>query len=180
VLPGAALLCAPLAGRLADRFGSHRLTVSGMALSALGLAWLSRLGAQVAGWPLAGALTLLGVGQGLFAVPNASALLSLVPAESLGLASGLQGTTRSLGIAAGVAFTGAFMTGRYHLLSGATLSLGSHAPLDRGAFAIASQQTYALLAGVAVLAAGLASRVRVPRSAGPSGPGGGSPASAAG
>jgi len=180
VLPGAALLCAPLAGRLADRLGSHRLTVTGMVLSALGLAWLSRLGAQVAGWPLAGALTLLGVGQGLFAVPNASALLSLVPAESLGLASGLQGTTRSLGIAAGVAFTGAFLTGRYHVLSGATLNLGAHAPLDRGAFAVASHQTYALLAGVALLAAGLATRVRVPRSAGPPGHGGGAPAGAAG
>ena len=167
VLPGAALFCAPLAGRLADRWGAHRLTVSGMLLSAAGLAWLSRFGDDVAGWPLAGALALVGVGQGLFAVPNASALLSLVPAESLGLASGLQGTMRSLGIASGVAVTGALLTGRYHALAGVPLALGAHGPLDRTAFATAAAGTYSLLAAVALGATALAWTVRVPRRPGP-------------
>ncbi len=165
VLPGAALLCAPLAGRWADRWGARRLTVAGMLLTALGLAWLSRLGPSVHGWPLAGALVMVGVGQGLFAVPNASALLSLVPAESLGLATGLQGTTRNLGIASGVAVTGALLTGRYHALAGVPLALGANGPFDRGAFATAASETYGLFALVAVAAAGLAWLVRAPQGA---------------
>ena len=162
VLPGAALLCAPLAGRWADRWGAHPLTVGGMLLTALGLAWLSQLGSSLGGWPLAGALAMVGVGQGLFAVPNASALLSLVPPESLGLASGLQGTTRNLGIASGVAVTGALLTARYLALAGAPLALGSVNPLDQAAFATAVSETYGLFAFVAVGAAALAWRVRVP------------------
>ena len=162
VLPGAALLCAPLAGRWADRWGAHRLTVAGMGLTALGLAWLSQLGAWIGGWPLAGALAMVGVGQGLFAVPNASALLSLVPPESLGLASGLQGTTRNLGIASGVAVTGALLSARYLALAGAPLALGAVNPLDHAAFATAASETYGLFAFVAAGAAALAWRVRAP------------------
>ena len=162
VLPGAALLCAPLAGRWADRWGAHRLTVSGMLLTALGLAWLSQSGGSVGGWSLAGALAMVGVGQGLFAVPNASALLSLVPPESLGLASGLQGTTRNLGIASGVAVTGVLLTARYHALAGLPLALGAASPLDRPAFATAASETYGLFAIVAAAAAALAWRVRAP------------------
>jgi len=161
VLPGAALLCAPLAGRWADRWGAHRLTVAGMLLTALGLAGLARLGPSLGGWPLAGSLVLVGVGQGLFAVPNASALLSLVPAESLGLASGLQGTARNLGIASAVAVTGALLTARYHALAGLPLALGAH-PLDSPAFAVAASETYGLFALLAVAAAALAWRVRAP------------------
>src|SRR3954463_9555115 len=39
VLPVAALFCAPVAGRLADRAGARTLTVTGMALTAAGM-WL--------------------------------------------------------------------------------------------------------------------------------------------
>lgn len=163
VLPVSALLCAPVAGRLADRVGAHRLTVTGMLLTGAGLLALAQPGAPAPGLPLAGALALVGVGQGLFAVPNASVLLSLVPAERLGLASGLQGTARNLGIAGGVAVTGALLTGRFHARSGEPLSLGDLGAPGTAAFAAATRETYTLLAGLAVLAAGLAWWVRAPR-----------------
>lgn len=160
VLPLAALLCAPLAGRLADRIGARTLTVAGMSLTAIGLWILAHLGVMPAGMPLAGGLVLIGVGQGLFAVPNASALLSLVPTERLGIASGLQGTTRSLGIAAGIALTGALVTARYHAHSGGVLHLGAAGGVDREAFIHATRETFRALAGLAVFAAWLAWRVR--------------------
>src|SRR5262249_57458715 len=97
-------------GGLADRLGARLLTTTGMALTAAGMWLLAHLGAIPAGASLAAGLALVGVGQGLFSVPNASALLSLVPPERLGLASGLQGTTRNLGLASGVAFTPAMLT----------------------------------------------------------------------
>jgi len=94
----------------------------------------------------------------MFAVPNASALLSLVAPERLGLASGLQGTSRTLGIASGVAVTGAIVTMRYHALTGRPLALGGQAPLEAEAFRVATQLAFTGLAVIAVLAAGLAWR----------------------
>ena len=156
VLPLAALVCAPVAGRLADRVGARTLTTAGMLLTAVGFWLLSRLGAMPAGGRLAAGLALVGVGQGLFAVPNASALLSLVPAERLGLASGLQGTTRNLGIAAGVAFTGALVTARYHAHSGSALRLGSPGGVDHQSFVLATREAFQALAAIALLSALLA------------------------
>ena len=134
-----------------------------MALTAGGFALLSQLGALPMGARLATALVLIGVGQGLFSVPNASALLSLVPPERLGLASGLQGTTRSLGIAAGVAFAGALVTARYHAGAHAELHLGAPGGLDRGAFVRATHETFLALTLVAVFATWMAWRVRAKR-----------------
>ena len=169
ILPVAALLCAPAAGRLADRMGARTLTVTGMALTALGFGLLSQLGVMPMGGRLVAALVLVGVGQGLFSVPNASALLSLVPHERLGLASGLQGTTRSLGIAAGVAFTGAFATARYHAHAHAELHLGAPGGLDRRAFVLATHETFLALAIVALFATWMAWRVRTRRTVAPAG-----------
>ena len=156
VLPVAALFCAPLAGRLADRVGARLLTTTGMALTAAGMWLLAHLGAIPAGASLAAGLALVGVGQGLFTVPNASALLSLVPPERLGLASGLQGTTRNLGLASGVAFTGALVTARYRVASGTALHLGAPGGVDHGAFVLATRETFTVLAVVALLSALLA------------------------
>ncbi|MEQ1832069.1 MAG: MFS transporter [Candidatus Eisenbacteria bacterium] len=163
ILPVAALFCAPSAGRLADRVGARTLTVTGMAFTAGGFALLSQLGALPMGARLVTALVLIGVGQGLFSVPNASALLSLVPPARLGLASGLQGTTRSLGIAAGVAFTGALATARYHAHAHAELHLGAPGGLDRGAFVRATHETFLALTLVALFATWMAWRVRAKR-----------------
>lgn len=163
ILPVAALFCAPAAGRLADRMGARTLTVTGMAFTAGGFMLLSQLGVMPMGARLVTALVLIGVGQGLFSVPNASALLSLVPAERLGLASGLQGTTRNLGIAAGVAFSGAFITARYHSHAHAELHLGAPGGLDRLAFVTATHETFLALAGVGLFATWMAWRVRAKR-----------------
>jgi MFS family permease len=156
VLPLAALLCAPVAGRLADRLGARVLTTLGLLLTAVGLWLLSQLGAMPAGARLAAGLVLSGVGLGLFTVPNASALLSLVPAERLGIASGLQGTTRNLGLAAGIAFTGALVTARYHTHSGARLAIGAAGGVDHLAFVLATREAFQALAALALLGSALA------------------------
>lgn len=168
VLPGAALLCAPVAGRLADRLGTRTLTVSGMAITMLGLFLLSRLGVMPMGASLVSGLALVGIGQGLFAVPNASALLSLVPPDRLGVASGLQGTTRSLGIASGVALAGAILTARYLTHAGVELHLGTHGGLDRGSFVAATHEVFTMLTVLAAGATWLAWRVRPRATHGPS------------
>ena len=149
ILPLAALVFAPVAGRLADRIGARVLTTLGMAATTAGLAVLALLGLGTT-WALPVGLSLVGAGQGLFAVPNASALLSLVPHEQLGIASGLQGTTRNLGLSSGAALVSAVLASRYLSHAGRVLE-GGRAPVDRVAFVAASHDAFTVLAALAVL-----------------------------
>jgi len=162
VLPFAALVFAPVAGRLADRIGARVLTTLGMAMSAAGLAMLSGMGVTPAPWQLPAGLVLIGSGMGLFTVPNASALLSLVPHEQLGIASGLQNTTRYLGTTAGLALMGALMATRYAVHAGAPLEHPGVA-LNPLAYAFAMREaclTLAVVAGAGTLLSAIQRRER--------------------
>jgi hypothetical protein len=128
----------------------------GMALSVGGFWLLAGLGVHPQSWRLACGMALVGLGQGLFAVPNASALLSLVPRELLGFASGLQGTMRNLGIAAGSAGMAAIVTSGYARIVLAPLPAAGAPGLDRAAFAAATRQAFGVLAVAAVAASVLA------------------------
>jgi hypothetical protein len=110
---------------------------------------LSRLGVEPRLGLLVPGLITLGVGLGLFTVPNASALLSAAPPGLLGLASGLQATMRNLGIAGGTALLAAAIASRYTAHGGIRLE---HEHLVRDAFAAASRDVYRMLAGVASFA----------------------------
>lgn len=156
ILPIAALFFAPTAGRLSDKVGARVLTTAGMAMTAAGFFVLSDVGITPARGHMLGGMALIGAGQGLFSVPNASALLSLVPREQLGIASGLQGTTRNLGMTTGATFIGAIMAARYLVRAGRVLSGGAGASVDRVAFAASTHDAYLVLAGVAVVATILA------------------------
>ena len=150
--PVAALFGAPLAGRLADRFGTRFLSVLGLVLAAGGALLLARLGTETR--LLAPGAALFGIGLGLFTVPNASAVMGAVPPELLASASGLQATARNLGIAAGTAAASASVatlyarTMRAPLLGAAVLDAAHAAVLAR-----ALGTTFAALAAVSTLAA---------------------------
>lgn len=159
IFPAVALLMAPLAGRWSDRFGAQRVSFLGMTLTAAGLVVLARLGTEPRVGLLVAGMVTVGVGLGLFTVPNASALLGAAPAGLLGLASGWQGTMRNLGIAGGTAFLSAAFASRYAMHGGGRLE---HAHLAPAAFAAASRDVDHLLAVVAVCAALLILARRVP------------------
>jgi len=152
IVPLVALLTAPLAGRWADRWGSGRLVSLGIGIAAVGFGVLSRLSVAWTPLTLAGGMALVGIGLGLFTVPNASAVMSAVPRERLGLAAGLQATTRNLGIAGGAAAAAAIVTSRYQAHGGGTLRSTGHAAFSTLAFAEASRDLYLALLAVAVLA----------------------------
>jgi MFS family permease len=151
ILPLAALVFAPTAGRLSDRVGARLLTTLGMALTAGGFVVLAGLGVAPHSGQLFAGLALVGAGMGLFSVPNASALLSLVPREQLGIASGLQGTTRNLGFTAGTALMGALMASRYLAHAHRVLE-GAGAPVDHAGFAAATHDAYMVMAAIAAVA----------------------------
>jgi EmrB/QacA subfamily drug resistance transporter len=157
VLPLVALLVAPFAGRWADRAGSRPLTAGGLLLAAAGYAILSGVGVAPSPLRLFGGMALIGGGLGLFTVPNTSALMSAVPSERLGIASGLQATMRNLGVAAGTAATAAIVASRYAVNGGGALAASAEgAALDRGAFATATRDLYAAMAAIATIAAAIA------------------------
>jgi EmrB/QacA subfamily drug resistance transporter len=156
VLPLAALLFAPIAGRWADHAGPRLPSAAGLAIAAVGLGLLSGLGVGPHPGHILGGMVLIGTGLGLFSVPNSSALLSAAPHEALGFASGLQGTMRNLGISGGAAATAAIVASRFTAHGGGSLAIGHTAPPGRLAFALATRDAYLAMAGVALIAAALA------------------------
>jgi EmrB/QacA subfamily drug resistance transporter len=110
-VPVAMTVLAPIAGGLADRYGSRMLTTSGMGLTALGCLLLgTTLGVGVSVPMLVIELLLVGAGLGLFTPPNNSSVMGSSPKEHLGVAGGILNMSRSLGMSLGTAFSLAVMT----------------------------------------------------------------------
>jgi DHA2 family multidrug resistance protein-like MFS transporter len=102
-------IAAPFAGRLADRFNSGLLGGIGLAIFAVGLFFLSRLGSSPANLDIAWRMALCGLGFGLFQSPNNRTIVSAAPKPRSGAAGGMLATARLLGqtggaVAVGVAF----------------------------------------------------------------------------
>ncbi len=104
VVPLALGCVAPVAGKLAERTGGRPFTVSGMVLCSAMLALVGT--SQPSGWLLAGELSLVGVGLGLFISPNNAVIMSSAPRTHAGVASGILNMSRGLGTALGLALTG--------------------------------------------------------------------------
>jgi MFS family permease len=85
--------------------------VSGLALMALGLGWIAALGAPGVSYAsLVPAFIVSGAGMGLFFAPIANVVLSAVPREDEGKASGANNTIRELGGVFGIAMLGAIFS----------------------------------------------------------------------
>lgn len=100
---------APLAGSLADRFGSRRLTVLGMAITTLGALALTTLDVATPFVLVIAYLALVGAGLGVFTPPNNSSVMGSAPRERLGVAGGILNMARSLGMSMGVALSGTLL-----------------------------------------------------------------------
>jgi EmrB/QacA subfamily drug resistance transporter len=115
-------LVAPFSGWLSDRFGSRVFSSLGLAIVCLGLWFLSRLTARESFFDLVWPLMVIGFGQALFQPPNNNAIMSSVPPQRLGLASGFLSTVRVLGQSSSVALSGAIFTSLGGARAGAALS----------------------------------------------------------
>ena len=91
------LLAGPLSGYLSDRFGQRPFTTSGLLLSAAAFGGLLLLPVSFPYPAFALLIFLNGVGSGLFASPNTSAIMSSVPASHRGVASGMRATFQNSG-----------------------------------------------------------------------------------
>lgn len=86
------LVAAPIAGSLSDRIGARPLTVGGMLLMAATFVALLLIPVNFDYWVFAILVFLNGLGGGIFTAPNTAAIMSSVPADQRGAASGVRST----------------------------------------------------------------------------------------
>jgi EmrB/QacA subfamily drug resistance transporter len=101
---------APLSGTWSDRIGSRLPGTLGMAILAVGLFLLSRLGPDSPQTGVIVALAIVGFGVGIFVSPNNSALMGAAPRHRQGIAAGVLATARNVGMVLGVGMAGAIFT----------------------------------------------------------------------
>jgi EmrB/QacA subfamily drug resistance transporter len=103
-------VAAPLSGIVSDRIGSRLPTTLGMGILAIGLFSLSRLGPHSPLMNVTLALSITGLGTGIFISPNSSALMGAAPLHQRGVAAGILATARLVGMVLGVGLAGAIFT----------------------------------------------------------------------
>lgn len=96
----------PLSGMMADKFGSRFPAFLGGVVSAVALLSMTQLTVDSSAGDVFIRLALLGLGAALFQSPTNKALMSQLPSEKAGMASGILATTRNLGMVFAVCYAG--------------------------------------------------------------------------
>jgi MFS family permease len=97
-LTGGFLLAGPISGTLSDRYGPRAFATAGLLLATCCFTGLMLLPVDFSFWVFALLIFGNGVGSGLFASPNTSAIMSSVPASHRGSASGMRSTFQNSGM----------------------------------------------------------------------------------
>ena len=103
---------APVAGRLADKWGRRRPAMLGGFFSLVGTAPLIAIGEGWGVLPIAACLATMGLGLSLLFPSTQTAALESVSAEDAGMASGVFSTTRFMGSMIGASLLAALLGGR--------------------------------------------------------------------
>ena len=139
----AVLVGAQIGGRAAATIGAMKVVRAGILVQLAGVLTTAAILRPDTGWQaLAVAIALFGLGAGLASSQLTNVILSEVPRERAGSASGLAATTNSLGAALGVAILGSV--------------------LRIGALTNAGSARWALLAAAALLVTGSAASFAIP------------------
>jgi len=118
------LIAGPISGALSDRFGARGFATAGMLLSAASFAGLMLLPVDFAYGPFALLVLINGLGVGMFSAPNTSAIMSSVPPEQRGVASGMRATIQNSGLSLSVGVSFSLMIAGLALSLPQTLTAG--------------------------------------------------------
>ena len=105
------LVAGPVAGSLSDRFGARGLATGGMVLYAASFLGLMLLPIDFDYSAFALLITANGIGLGMFSSPNSASIMSSVPAEHRGVASGMRSTFQNTGTALSIGVFFSLMIG---------------------------------------------------------------------
>ena len=110
----AAGITAPIAARLALRFGTTRVVAVGLASMSIGFAWASTVTADSSYWAvIVPQMVFIAAGLTLTTAPSTEAILGSLPKEKAGVGSAVNDTTRELGGTLGVAVVGSVFSSLY-------------------------------------------------------------------
>ncbi len=93
------LVSGPLSGHLSDRFGARGFATAGMVIYGLSFLALLALPVDFNYIEFAIIIAINGIGIGMFSAPNTSSMMSSVPADQRGAASGMRATFQNSGTA---------------------------------------------------------------------------------
>ena len=117
------LVAGPAAGALSDRFGARGIASVGMLLFGLSFVGLLLLPINFAYWAFALLIALNGIGSGMFAAPNTSAIMGSVRPGERGVVSGMRATFQNSGTALSIGvFFSLMVVGLAHSLPTALTS----------------------------------------------------------
>jgi MFS family permease len=91
------LIAGPTSGYLSDRFGARLFASTGMVIFGGSFVGLMLLPINFSYWAFALLIACNGIGGGMFAAPNGAAVMSSVPADQRGAASGMRSTFQNSG-----------------------------------------------------------------------------------
>jgi EmrB/QacA subfamily drug resistance transporter len=100
--PATMAITAPVSGILADRLGARLPATLGMAILALGMALVAWT-AEADAYAVAAALSVVGLGAGLFVAPNNAVIMGAASRDRQGTAAAMAATARNVGMASGIA-----------------------------------------------------------------------------
>jgi len=92
------LIAGPISGTLSDRYGARPFATAGLLVAGACFTGLMMLPIDFPYWLFALLIFGNGIGSGLFASPNTSAIMSSVPAHDRGAASGMRSTFQNSGM----------------------------------------------------------------------------------
>jgi EmrB/QacA subfamily drug resistance transporter len=105
------MIVAPIAGKLADRYGNRPFMAGGLLLQGVGLAWVAAIASPHVGFAeLSVPLIIAGVGTSLVFPTVSNEIVASVRGEQIGVASGTNSALRELGGVFGVAVLAAVFT----------------------------------------------------------------------
>jgi MFS family permease len=121
------LVAGPVSGYLSDRFGPRLFATAGLLVAACAFAGLMLLPVYFPYWVFALIIFGNGIGSGLFASPNTSAIMSSVPASHRGAASGMRSTFQNSGMSLSIGIFFSLMIAGLAATLPQTLAAGLHA-----------------------------------------------------
>ncbi|MGE4539404.1 MAG: DHA2 family efflux MFS transporter permease subunit [Desulfovibrio sp.] len=110
ILPFSMALTAPIAGSLADRYGSCLIRIIGLSILWCGTMALGGLTVTTPWWGYMLRSMPVGLGIGIFQAPNNSSIMGEMPPHRLGVGSGLANYARVFGQSTGLPLVGTIFT----------------------------------------------------------------------